>query len=281
VVTNLEVPGTRSVDQPSGLISFDSTLGGKVYLDPSLGTIRFSGTAPARNATLLLSYTPRIVRISMSGGAAYVGPSGLFDDRLIGEFSYWANQVNAAIAPADAVQNDRFVFTYGRAAAGAGAASRPYMRTMRFGVQLPYAIHTQPSGNVTSIVVNGLAPGSFYQVDPANGRVYFTAPNENRTVNITYTAVDESTGGVLGSIQADYVVGLIGERAEAPVPIEQAVNETQLFSFVDRVEPPTPAPGDRRPGMIWMVFTSTRAGGPDVYLQSIAPRFTPVATGRG
>ncbi len=281
VVTNLEVPGTRSFDVPSGLISFDSVLGGKVYLDPSMGTVKFSGTVPARDATLLLSYTPRIVRISMSGGAAYAGPSGLFDNRLIGEFSYWANQINAAIAPGDSVGSARYVFTYSRAAAGAGSASRPYMRTMRLGVQLPTSIHTQPNGNVTSIVVNGLAPGSFYQVDPANGRVYFTAENENRPVSITYTAVDEATGGPIGPIQGEYVVTLIGERAEAPVPIEQAVNETQLFSFLDMVEPATPTPADRRAGLIWMVYTSTRAGGPDVYIQTIAPRFTPVATNRG
>lgn len=280
-ITDLEVPNTRKVDQPTGLISFDCTLGGKAYLDPSLGTVRFTGAVPARNATLMLSYSARILRISTSGGAAYASPTTLFDNRLIGEFSYWANQINGPIAPDDAVRSGRFVFTYGRAAAGAGAASRPYMRTMRLGVQLPTAISTQPNGNVTSMVVTGLAPGSFYQVDPANGRVYFTAENEGRVVNVSYTSVDETTGAPGPILAADYTVALIGERAEAPVPIEQAVNETQLFSFLDMVEPSALSASQRRPGLIWMVFTSTRAGGPDVYIQTIAPRLTPVATNRG
>ena len=38
---NLEVANTRVVDQTTGVISFDCTLGGKVYLDPNLGTVRF------------------------------------------------------------------------------------------------------------------------------------------------------------------------------------------------------------------------------------------------
>jgi len=280
-VTNLEIPGTRNIDRTTGMISFDTRIGGKAYLDPNLGSVRFSGTVPARNATILLSYTARVLRISTSGGSAYAGPNGLYDNRLIGEFSYWANRLNGAINPADPVRTSRYVFSYGRAAAGAGAASRPYMRTVRLGVQLSRAIHTQPNGNVTSIVVNNMAntADSFYQVDPANGRVYFTDVNENHEVTITYTGVDESTGAPIGPIAETITVGLIGERAEAPVPIEQAVNESQLFSFIDPLNPAAVA--DRRAGLIWMVYTSTRAGGPDVYIQSIAPKFTPVATNRG
>lgn len=281
VVTNLEIPGTRTIDRTTGMISFETRIGGKAYLDPNLGSVRFSGTVPARNATILLSYTARVFRISTSGGSAYAGPNGLFDNRLIGEFSYWANRLNGAINPGDPVRTGRYIFTYGRAAAGAGAASRPYMRTVRFGVQLSRAIHTQANGNVTSFVVNNMstAADAFYQVDPANGRVYFTDVNENHEVTITYTGVDETTGAPIGPIQETLTVGLIGERNEAPVPIEQAVNESQIFSFID---PLNPAPvADRRAGLIWMVYTSTRAGGPDVYIQSIAPKFTPVATGRG
>lgn len=280
-VTNLEIPGTRSVDRSTGMISFETRLGGKAYLDPNMGTVRFSGTVPARNATILLSYTPRLLRVSTSGGSAYAGPNGLYDNRLIGEFSYWANRLNGAINPSDPVRTGRYIFSYGRAAAGAGAASRPYMRTVRLGVQLSRAIHTQPNGNVTSINVTNMAntADSFYQVDPANGRVYFTDVNENHEVTITYTGVDEATGAPIGPIAETIRVGLIGERGEAPIPIEQAVNESQIFSFVDPFDPPAVAA--RRTGLVWMVFTSTRAGGPDVYIQSIAPRLTPVAANRG
>jgi outer membrane protein assembly factor BamB len=283
-VTNLEVPNTRTVDRSTGLISFETRLGGRAYLDPAMGSVRFAGTLPARSATILLSYAPRILRISMSGGAAYAGPSGIFDPRFIGDAGYWATRLNTAASINDPVQNDRYIFTYGRAAAGAGSASRPYMRTVRFGVQLPTAVHTQSNGNLTNFSVANMAntATSFYQVDPANGRVYFTAENENFNVTITYTGVDEA-GNTVGPFVLERTVTLIGERAEAPVPIEQAVNESQLFSFIDPLDSPTDGPNNnnRRPGLIWMVYTSTRAGSPDIYFQTIAPRFTPVRSNRG
>src|SRR6185436_9255011 len=151
--------------------------------------------------------------------------------------------LNTAVSATDPIRMDRYVFTYSRAAAGTGSAARPYMRTMRLGVQLQSGIHTQPNGNVTSIVVNGMAaaPGSFYQVDPANGRVYFTSPNENQVVNITYTGVDETTGNPIPGLLFTGTVTMIGERAEGPVPIEQAVNESQLFSFIDPMDVGAPA----------------------------------------
>jgi hypothetical protein len=94
VDTPLEVAGSRTVDRSTGLISFKTHLGGTAYLDPDMGTVRFAGTIPSRNAVILLSYTPAILRVSTSGGAAYTGPSGLFDPRLIGDYAYWANRVN-------------------------------------------------------------------------------------------------------------------------------------------------------------------------------------------
>ena len=159
------------------------------------------------------------------------------------------------------------------------------MRTMRLGVQLRHAIHTQPNGSITAMNVAGMAntASSYYQLDPANGRVYFTSENENRTVTVTYTGVDEATGNPIPGLVEELPVALIGEQSETPILIEQAVNEDQLFSFIDLVSSPS-APSniqDRRPNLVWMVYTSTRAGGPDIYIQTIAPRFTPVATGLG
>jgi hypothetical protein len=164
------------------------------------------------------------------------------------------------------------------------------MKTMRFGVQLPTGIHTQANGNVSlPMSVSGMANSttSFYQVDPANGRVYFTAENENRSVSITYTPVDPETGNALPPRtypnpaigEPPVTVTMITERAEVPVPIEQAVNESQLYSFIDPLDSTSDA--NRRPGLVWMFYTSTRAGGPDIYFQTIAPRLTPVATNRG
>ncbi len=274
--TNLEVGGTRVTDPNTGLISFDSTLGGKVYLDPTMGTVRFSGTSPNRNAIMLLTYTPRILRVSTAQNVAHTNPVGLFDNRLIGEFDYWAQPGNTAINQNSAVRSARYVFTYTRGAAGNGQSTRPFMRTMRLGVQLPLPVHTQQNGTITSINVGGNT--SFYQVDPANGRIYFNAADENRTVTVTYTALDAATGNAIAGVVVQATVTLIDEKTEAPVPLEQAVNESQMTAFIDPFDFPNAA--NRRAGLIWMFWTSTRGGTPDLYFQTIAPKFAPKAAGQ-
>ncbi|MFQ3586140.1 MAG: PQQ-binding-like beta-propeller repeat protein [Fimbriimonadaceae bacterium] len=277
VARDLLVPNTRQEDRQTGIITWDTVLGGKVYFDASTGTIRFGSVAPSRSADLFLTYTPRVLRISTTTGVGHQSPVGLFDNRLIGEFGFWARPGNTPIDPSsDQVRPARYVFTYGRSAAGNGQAARPFMTTMRLGVQLPFAVHTQPNGAVTSINVTGNS--SFYQVDPANGRVYFTALDENRPVTITFVGADPATGAPLGAQTVTAPVGLLVERAEIPVPIEQAVNESQLFTFVDPFDSVSVA--ERRAGMLWMFWTSTRGGVADIYMQTLAPRFTPQPTNR-
>ncbi|MBX3117812.1 MAG: PQQ-binding-like beta-propeller repeat protein [Fimbriimonadaceae bacterium] len=274
--TNIEVAGTRTTDPATGLISFTSTLGGKVYLDPALGKVRFSGTSPNRNAIIMLSYTPRLLRVSTAQNVAYTNPSGLFDNRLIGEFDYWAQPGNTGITPNQQVRSGRYLFSFTRAASGNGQATRPFMRTMRLGVELPLPVHTQPNGTVTSINVAGNT--SFYQIDPANGRIYFTTDDENRTVTITYTGLDATTGTPIPGIQVQAPVTMIEERGEAPVPLDQAVNESQMTTFIDPFDFPNAA--NRRAGLVWMFWTSTRGGTPDLFFQTIAPKFAPKAAGQ-
>lgn len=282
-LTNLEVANTKTVDRETGIISFTTTLGGKAYLDPNMGTVRFSGVAPSNSAQLFLSYTARFIRVSAGVGAAHFTPTMLFDDRMIGEFSYWARPDNSPLVPANAsslpddpVRSARMVFSYGRSAAGSGQAARPYLRTLRLGVQLPRPIHTQANGGITALTSTGQA--SFYQIDPANGRLYYTADDEGRSVTITYTGVDETTGAPIPGIQVTVPIGVVSETGEAPVRIEQAINESQPFLFVDPFD--NPLASLRRPGLIWFLWTSTRAGTPDIFFQAIAPRFTPSPVGR-
>lgn len=273
--TNLEVPGTRRRDSETGLISFDTTLGGKVYLDPSMGTVRFGSAVPSVQAVVYLTYTPRILRVSGGTGAGHGSPSILVDNRLTGNIDYWARPDNTAVQPADQVRPTRFIFTYTRAGSGEGQTARPYMRTARLGAQLDYPIYTNADGSIPpgGLIVTGAT--SFYQVDPANGRVYFTDRDENRSVTIQYTALDEATGQPFNPGPAQsYTVGLLTEKPEAPIGIEQAVNETQMWTSLDDWDAPSTG---RNPGLIWMFWSSTRAGTPDLMFQTIAPRFTPVA----
>ncbi|MCC7434740.1 MAG: PQQ-binding-like beta-propeller repeat protein [Methanoregulaceae archaeon] len=274
---NIEVPNTRQQDQSTGIWTFDTTLGGKAYLDPNLGTVRLANTLPSRGGQLFLTYQPRFLRVS-SGGAAYNSPSLMFDNRLIGELSYWATAANTAINPnVDVVRSSRFIFTYGRAVSG-NQVARPFMQTVRAGIQLPSSIATNPDGTLVGLTVTGAT--SYYQVDPANGRLYFTDADENRTITVTYTGFNDAGVPVAypnpSYPNTSYRTGLLSERNEAPIPVDQAVNESQLATFLDPFEGTL---ANRRPGLMWLFWTSTRGGSPDVYFQTLAPRFTPRARG--
>ncbi len=278
VVVDLELPNTRSVDRASGLIRFDSKLGGAIYLDPNLGTVRFGTSVPVRSAQILLDYQPRFLRASESTISGSNSATLLWDNRSGGDVSatsYWFDVVGGNISnvnPSTALPRPaRYLFTYTRAASGAGAAARPYIRTLRLGVQLPSAIHTQDNGNITGLTISS-ASGPV-QVDPANGRIYFPAGDEDRTVNISYTGIDEGTGAPIINPSTAYTVGIVSERAEQPVRIDQAINESGVSPFIDPFDSTVTL---RRPGLVWMFFVSTRAGGPDIYFQTIAPRFNPV-----
>jgi hypothetical protein len=160
------------------------------------------------------------------------------------------------------------------------------MVTMRYGHQFtvngrPVALHTQANGNVTNVTFEQPPVGPF-QIDPASGRIYYTAVDEGRAITIrSFTYVDEATGQpvLVNAGPYDAPGSLIVERTELPVPIESAVNESQMFSFIDPFDSPQFA--NRRPGLIWMLWTSTRGGGPDIYMQTIAPKFTPRPLGQG
>ncbi len=274
--TDLLVAGSGSYDANSNLISFSTTLGGKVYLDPNLGTIRFSSGIPSNQAELRLTYTARFLRISAGGPAAYSNTSGLFDWRFASDGFYWRRQNGNAVTPSDDIRNDRYVFTYGRSA-GSGQAARPAIETMRLGIRLPYRIATGRNGVPVSISVTGnVGP---YQLDPANGRVYFTGLDEDSQVSVVFTGVDDNGSAVAGA-QATANVSFVLERAEEQILIEQAVNESNVTSFLD---PFSFLTNDnvhgfemRRPPLMWMFWTSTRAGSPDVYFQSINPRLSPI-----
>jgi len=86
------------------VISFDTTYGGKVYLDAGNGSIRFTGAMLPRNIQLAIRYVPTFLRVSAGQGANYRGAGILFDERFIGEFGYWltpgpnANLDNAVAA---------------------------------------------------------------------------------------------------------------------------------------------------------------------------------------
>jgi hypothetical protein len=264
-------PNTQVVDRETGMISFESILGGRVFIDPFAGSIRFGGSAPARNAQLLLSYQPYFARISETN-SGYSSPVLIFDNRKTTDTTYWSGS-GAANA-----QNDRLVVMATRGG-GAGLATRPVMKTLRLGVQLPTPILTRDNGAVVALTVTGNTGP--YQVDPASGRVYFTVADDGRAINVSYTGADRGTGASVGTVTvSNSTVDMITESEEALIPIEQAVNEGGLAAIADPFDPNSNDDRLRRPAMYWIIWSSTRGGVPDLYIQTIAPRLAPAPLGR-
>jgi len=286
---------SREVDTETGIVSYLTTLGGRVVIDTSRGSIRFTGAVVPRNMSLfLVNYAPTLLRVSGTGGANYRNGSMIFDDRLLGIFvdganpernlvndlNYWRTGINGNATINDPIRQDRFVMVFNRTSSDGGQAVRPFIKTMRYGVQLPTPValnaQGQTVGALTVTFIGAQPEAPFYQIDPANGRVYFSQGVEDRFVNISYTGADASGNPIAAPINLTNVrVTLITERSEEAVPIEQVGNESDLTISREPVGLPWNAGNYRRPNLYWLIWTSTRAGTQDVFFQTIAPRFAP------
>ncbi|MDK3156933.1 PQQ-binding-like beta-propeller repeat protein [Kamptonema cortianum] len=298
---------TRKLDRQAQELVFDTNRGGQCFVDASRGSVKFSGVILPRNAQIFIRYSPRFVRVSgnttafvvddggsqriarsnTSSGANYRNANAVFDDRHIGVFThpdptrqnqnltsdlnFWFNPAGLTPLPLDLIRHDRFTVAFNRTSATGADATRPYMTTLRFGVDLPTPVAVTNTGAVVNFqVTSGMVPGSFYQIDPAAGKVYFSSEMEDRAVTISYTGV--SGNNVTLNLTLGATVGLINESGEEAVPIEQVGNESDLFMTVD---PINPIGGPRRPPTIWMIWSSGRTGTTDIYFQTIARKSAP------
>ncbi|MFM9872081.1 MAG: PQQ-binding-like beta-propeller repeat protein [Fimbriimonadaceae bacterium] len=299
---------SRVVDRETRELVFESPNGGKVYVDARRGSIRLSGVATGRNTQIFARYSPTFVRVSgvstafrigtgeiaqanASAGSNYRGASAVFDDRLLGvyndptqpsrnlleDLNFWYSNIGGG-ANAGLLTQDRYYLSFNRTSNDGAAAARPVLSTMRFGIHLmtPIAINPNPGpsqGLPYSLTVTGLA-GNAVQADPISGKLYVPASEEGRTLQITYTGIDIN-GQLLPNLQIEGKVSLIVETGESLVPIEQVGQEGDFFMSLDRVQTNNSSLLQRRPPMLWMIWSSTRSGSQDVYLQTYAPKTTP------
>jgi len=110
-----------------------------------------------------------------------------------------------------------------------------------------------------------------YQIDPGNGRLYFTGIDEDGVVTVSYTALSES--GVTQNVLVPYQmkVGPIPESSEQQILIDNAVNEADVTAFLDPFS--YFQASSRRPPLTWLFWSSTRSGVPDIYFQTISPQW--------
>ncbi len=301
---NLLDPATTEVSPETGKITGSTPFGGSVTLDPTTGSVRFEGALIPRSRRLFIRYTPYCLSV-LSGGTMNARSVNLaFDDRmlgvfvhptdpqrtLIGDMSYWANEIGAQVQPEEPVRWDRTIVAASRTSGDGGQAVRPSMRTLRFGIQLPTPIALDANGiaQISISWTGGIggpdqvpAGSRYYQIDPANGRIYLMAGAEDRLAGVTYTPAD-TTGQPSGApISRIEQIVLVPETSEQTIPIEQAGNEIDLRIMLDsmKAQPDGSSPVDRRPGLLWLFWTSSRSGDQDVYFQTLAPRFSIIPPG--
>jgi hypothetical protein len=183
------------------------------------------------------------------------------------------NSFGAFAGRASAAPFQRMWIAYTKTASTGSDTARIAYRTLRHGAALTQRVSLDSQGRIQSFRVNsGMVGGSFYQVDPVNGLIFFSPDNEGRTIQVTYNAT-RSDGTTFAQTDT-VVVGWAGESGESTMPTDQGVNEGGISLAID------PLTGDfrrqDRPGLMWMIWVSTRQGQSDVFLQTIAPRISPV-----
>jgi hypothetical protein len=132
------------------------------------------------------------------------------------------------------------------------------MSTFRFGIRLGRALKVNPDGSLGETLVISGNVGA-YQIDPVAGRIYFTADDEDRIIRLGFNGQ-----------RTQKMVTIIGESPEDFVPMDTAVNESNFNLFLDVAG----FPATRR-GMVWGLWSSTREGSPNLFMQSMARKITP------
>src|SRR5690606_16082190 len=120
------------------------------------------GAVIPRTIRMFVRYAPKFVKVSDVDGANYRTADMAFDDRLLGvyvdpsdssrnllgDLSYWADQNGLTPAANDPIRWDRMLFTFTRTSGDGAQSVRPYIRSMRFGVQLPTPVALNPDGTI-------------------------------------------------------------------------------------------------------------------------------------
>ncbi|MEI6512602.1 MAG: PQQ-binding-like beta-propeller repeat protein [bacterium] len=271
-------PEDWTYDSSSLLLSAPCALGGTAVADASAGTVRFSTAAPLNNEAVLIDYTPQTKRITepnLGGGSK---PIVLLDKRISTDQSMIVGQ------PAGGFRSDRMWAFYSRTGVTRGQSTTFYYKTMRFGVKLKHPVRVSINPDGTPNLGNMPAVGAIYQVDPGvsgsqpvPGRIFFNEEfedvnNPNASLSISYLAGD------IGQMVTEIFDGQPGngakpdwidEQSEQAVPIEQIVNEANLWVYPDIT-----AQGNLQSDQVWLFWNSSRAGSDDLYYMTIAPRFS-------
>jgi len=290
--------GAPTFDNATGRLYFDSTLRGRLYVDPQSGTVTFPDVAPRISDSVTATYTPQTMRLNVTrdesgvvtvpngwgGDAAFAprpqvaapgantGPVAVLDrainPRTVSELDVMRAGSQAGVP---ATTSRLWVF-YRKTGSNVTSPAALYYKAMRLMVRLPrtplrsvangqYTVgnNVQVSGNVGPV-----------EIDWMRGRLYFTEADEGSVVSVSVT-YDANQPPVV----ADYRVTWGDElsAAEKPgdqttgesvLPTDAAVNEGQISAFKDPYQ-----------DKVWLFWTSTRSGTSDLFYMAISPAFYP------
>lgn len=282
--------GKATVDRETGEIVADAKpFGGKVYLDTRSGAVRFSGASIPTNAQLVITYNPRVIRVGSSASSNYRGVSAAFDERFVGvhassdpdqvlagDLAWTYNDLNQPITSMNAaVRYDRLWVATDQTSRRGDQRTRPALSVWQYGITIPYAPNLV--SGASDISLTGSA-GGWFTLDPVGKTISFPADMEGVSVSYHYTATlpDGTTFRYPATGEATAVVSLINTRAESALPIDEPANESDVTLTLDpqNIDFNPIDPAKRRPPLVWVFWTSTRAGVSDVYFETVAPRIT-------
>jgi len=287
-------PGAPTFDAPTGKLYFNSTLGGRLIVDPQAGTVTFPDIAPRINDAVRASYIPQTLRLNVTRsetGAVTVPAGWAADPGFASQPAIAATGANTGpVALLDLSDNPRRITEADSVRSGFQGARRPtvsrlwllyrktgsnitssgglYYKTMRLVVRLPRPALRNADGTIGANVQISGNRGPV-EIDWQRGRLYFTEIDEGALIDVTMAL----QGG--GSVQASYRVTWCDEISVAATPGDQSVGEVAVPTDAAVNEGQVSAVKDPFVDRLWVFWSSTRSGTSDLYYLTLSPPFYP------
>lgn len=286
--------GAPVFDAPTGKLYFNSTLGGRLIVDPQSGTVTFPDIAPRIGDAVTVSYTPQTLRLNVTRSdtgvvtvpagwesdpgfapqpavqapGANTGPVAILDrsdnPRRVTE----ADAVRPGSEPARPTTVSRFWLLYRKTGSEVSPSGTLFFKTMRLMVRLPRPVVRNADGTIGSNIQISGNRGPV-EIDWLRGRLYFTEVDEGAVVRVVQTL----SGG--GTVAADYRVSWGDELSVAATPGDQTTGEAALPTDAAVNEGQVAAVKDPFVDRLWVFWSSTRAGTSDLYCLTLSPAFYP------
>ncbi len=286
--------GAPVFDAPTGKLYFNSTLGGRVVVDPQSGTITFPDVAPKINDAVTVSYTPQTIRLNVTRsdtGVISVPAGWQSDAGFAPQPAVQAPGANTgAVALLDLSDNPRRItqpdavrpgaqsvrpttvsrlwLIYRKTGSNVASSGGLYFKTMRLMVRLPRPVVRNADGTIGSNIQVSGNRGPV-EIDWLRGRLYFTEIDEGATIHV----VQALSGG--GAVEADYRVSWGDELTVAATPGDQTTGEASLPTDAAVNEGQVTAVKDPFVDRVWVFWASTRSGTTDLYYMTVSPSFYP------